>query len=91
MQNALHQVQLGAPKAGFLILTATYLVGLAVGLLSLVFFARGYIARRSASGALTPLALASIIAAGIGLHNFSEGLAIGQSAATGAGGSWRSC
>ena len=84
VQNALHQVQLGAPKAGFLILTATYLVGLAVGLLSLVFFARGYIARRSASGALTPLALASIIAAGIGLHNFSEGLAIGQSAATGA-------
>jgi ZIP family zinc transporter len=33
---------------------------------------------------LTPLALAFIIATGIGLHNFSEGLAIGQSAAAGA-------
>ncbi|GCE31363.1 hypothetical protein KDA_68470 [Dictyobacter alpinus] len=32
----------------------------------------------------TPAALALLIATGIGLHNFSEGLAIGQSAATGA-------
>lgn len=36
------------------------------------------------SGELTPRTLALIIAAGIGLHNFSEGLAIGQSAAVGA-------
>src|SRR5205807_8315053 len=35
-------------------------------------------------GELTPQALAFIIATGIGLHNFSEGLAIGQSAAAGA-------
>lgn len=35
-------------------------------------------------GELTPQALALLIATGIGLHNFSEGLAIGQSAATGA-------
>jgi len=33
---------------------------------------------------LTPQTLALIIATGIGLHNFSEGLAIGQSAAAGA-------
>jgi|SRR5579875_144058 ZIP family zinc transporter len=32
----------------------------------------------------TPATLALLIATGIGLHNFSEGLAIGQSAATGA-------
>jgi len=32
----------------------------------------------------TPRTLALLIATGIGLHNFSEGLAIGQSAATGA-------
>lgn len=32
----------------------------------------------------TPQTLALLIATGIGLHNFSEGLAIGQSAATGA-------
>ncbi len=35
-------------------------------------------------GELTPQTLALIIATGIGLHNFSEGLAIGQSAAAGA-------
>ena len=35
-------------------------------------------------GELTPQTLALIIATGIGLHNFSEGLAIGQSAAVGA-------
>ena len=36
------------------------------------------------SAELTPQTLAFIIATGIGLHNFSEGLAIGQSAAAGA-------
>jgi ZIP family zinc transporter len=40
-------------------------------------------ARAVVGGALAPQALALIIATGIGLHNFSEGLAIGQSAATG--------
>lgn len=38
----------------------------------------------TASRELTPEALALVIATGIGLHNFSEGLAIGQSAANGA-------
>jgi len=41
-------------------------------------------ARAVAGGVLSPQTLALIIATGIGLHNFSEGLAIGQSAATGA-------
>ena len=35
-------------------------------------------------GGISPIALATAIAIGIGSHNFSEGLAIGQSAATGA-------
>lgn len=35
-------------------------------------------------GELSPYALALLIATGIGLHNFSEGLAIGQAAAVGA-------
>ena len=38
----------------------------------------------SSSGEMSPQTLALIIATGIGLHNFSEGLAIGQSAAIGA-------
>ena len=38
----------------------------------------------SPRGELAPQVLALIIATGIGLHNFSEGLAIGQSAAAGA-------
>jgi zinc transporter, ZIP family len=42
------------------------------------------LARAVAGGALSPQTLALVIAVGIGLHNFSEGLAIGQSAATGA-------
>jgi ZIP family zinc transporter len=41
-------------------------------------------ARALEGSALAPQTLALIIATGIGLHNFSEGLAIGQSAATGA-------
>ncbi|GCF09397.1 ZIP family metal transporter [Dictyobacter arantiisoli] len=41
-------------------------------------------ASSSALGEHTPATLALLIATGIGLHNFSEGLAIGQSAATGA-------
>jgi len=38
----------------------------------------------SEKGELSPYTLALLIATGIGLHNFSEGLAIGQSAAAGA-------
>jgi zinc transporter, ZIP family len=41
-------------------------------------------ARMVAGGELAPQTIALVIAIGIGLHNFSEGLAIGQSAATGA-------
>lgn len=54
--------------------------GLAVGLLALV----GYERRMAADAAgLDPRKLAMMIAIGIGLHNFAEGLAIGQSAASG--------
>ncbi|HEX4755763.1 MAG TPA: ZIP family metal transporter [Candidatus Dormibacteraeota bacterium] len=89
------EAQLGrssAAGAGFGLLLAA---GLAIGLFTLVFFER--ISRRSplpsGPGALAvaarsplspPLRTALFIAIGIGLHNFSEGLAIGQSAAAGA-------
>lgn len=41
-------------------------------------------AATAATGEMSPYTLALLIATGIGLHNFAEGLAIGQSAATGA-------
>ncbi|MHB8605187.1 MAG: ZIP family metal transporter [Thermoplasmatota archaeon] len=65
-------------RAAFLGLV--YMVGLFAGLLSLVFFERRFL---HAGAASDPRALALMIAIGIGLHNFSEGLAIGASAAAG--------
>lgn len=57
-------------------------LSIAVGLLSLVWFA-SQVRRRRAEGLSThDVALGTAV--GLGLHNFSEGLAIGQSAATGA-------
>jgi ZIP family zinc transporter len=84
---ALQSVRLGAPVSTFAGLTAIYLGGLLVGLVGLVFLSRWLIRRAKSSGpdgGISPLALATAIAIGIGSHNFSEGLAIGQSSATGA-------
>ncbi|MGH8963393.1 MAG: ZIP family metal transporter [Jatrophihabitantaceae bacterium] len=70
-----------APAFGY---GALFAGGLAVGLLSLVAYER-YMGRatRSADGGGSPARrLALLIAVGIGLHNFAEGLAIGQSAAS---------
>jgi ZIP family zinc transporter len=79
-------------------LAGTFFVGLALGFISLVYYERWASGRgvdhlvvpeteptrRSMRLTLTPAAnLALLIAVGIGLHNFSEGLAIGQSAAAG--------
>jgi len=83
IEAALHRMQLGAPSVEFYGLLAIYLGGLAAGLMSLVVFSKRFMAK-TPLGTLNPLGLATMIAAGIGLHNFSEGLAIGQSAATGA-------
>jgi zinc transporter ZupT len=83
VESALHNIALGAPLGGFIGLLTVYIVGLGVGLLSLIFFSRSF-AAKATHGNITPLGLATLIAGGIGLHNFSEGLAIGQSAATGA-------
>jgi ZIP family zinc transporter len=75
------------PLAGEL---ALLVVGLLVGLLGLVYFNKLVIARfkpkveGTTISEVAPRTLALMIATGIGLHNFSEGLAIGQSAATGA-------
>jgi zinc transporter ZupT len=86
--DALGKMQQGLGAAPFAWLTAVYVVGLGVGLVGLVYFSRIVLHKQRsavAEGAiLSPMALATTIALGIGLHNFSEGLAIGQSAATGA-------
>jgi zinc transporter ZupT len=83
VESALRNIALGAPRAQFFGLLGVYLGGLGFGLLSLIFFSRSFVTKASL-GNLSPLGLATLIATGIGLHNFSEGLAIGQSAATGA-------
>ncbi|MDX6225101.1 MAG: zinc transporter, family [Frankiales bacterium] len=88
-------------------LSLLFVVGLAVGLLSLVYYDRwrgrgprlsegalshgpgaaavtDFGSTGSALGRVLPASrLAMLIAVGIGLHNFAEGLAIGQSAASG--------
>jgi len=86
--DALAKAQQGLGAAPFIWLTIVYVVGFGVGLVGLVYFTRVILHKQRtavAEGAiLSPMALATTIALGIGLHNFSEGLAIGQSAATGA-------
>jgi ZIP family zinc transporter len=57
-------------------------LGLSVGLLALVVFEKRYL-RGEPGAAPSGIKLGYMIAAGIGLHNFSEGLAIGQAASTG--------
>ena len=63
------------------------LLGVAASYLALSWVAQRFSARGSPSGArgqpLQGLALASLIAVGIGLHNLGEGLAIGSSFAVG--------
>jgi zinc transporter, ZIP family len=71
--------------ASFILLVTTFAGGLMVGMLSLVYF-NARLARRfhGAQAGPPPRTLAMMIAAGLGFHNLSEGLAIGQAAATGA-------
>ncbi len=71
--------------SGALQLGGLFVLGFSVGLLGLVYFERRYLGtakdmppeRRSKQ-------VAMMIAVGLGLHNFSEGLAIGQGYASGA-------
>jgi ZIP family zinc transporter len=68
----------------FFIFLAIFIVGFGVGLLGLIFFEQRFLRVRANNGQiLSPMRLSLLIAIGIGLHNFSEGLAIGQSAGSG--------
>jgi ZIP family zinc transporter len=71
------------PIGPFIADLSALLAGLAVGLLALVLFERHFL-RGEPGSAPSGMKLGYMIATGIGLHNFSEGLAIGQSAAGGA-------
>ena len=68
----------------FSILLAIFIIGFSAGLIGLILFDQHIIRRGlNAAPVLSPYRLAMMIAAGIGLHNFSEGLAIGHSAGSG--------
>ncbi len=70
--------------ADFAFLLGIFVLGFGGGLLALILFERRIIRGHSGlTQTLSPSKLALLIAAGIGLHNFSEGLAIGQSAGSG--------
>src|SRR6266851_1383144 len=79
---------LGAAREGegaaFVGLVILFCVGVAVGLIGLVYLDRVLIRRRKVGAQTTPAQLALMIAMGIGVHNFSEGLAIGQASRSGA-------
>lgn len=88
-QNAIAPIAQGvtawhAGNAPFPILvSAVFVLGLLIGLVGLGSMAT-HLTRRAAQQAENPLLLATIVAIGIGAHNFGEGLAIGASAASGA-------
>jgi ZIP family zinc transporter len=70
------------PTGDFILDAVAFGASIAIGLLSLVWFTGRVRARRTDGVSTHEIALGTAL--GLGLHNFSEGLAIGQSAATGA-------
>src|SRR3989442_3509080 len=72
-------------SAPFTFMAIIFAVGIGAGLLGLVYFNRALFGRlRHADHTPSPRSLSLVIAPGLGLHNLSEGLAIGQSARAGA-------
>jgi zinc transporter, ZIP family len=84
VEASLAAVRRGQPAA-FGQLLLIFGGGIGVGLLALTYFNRSLFGRvRGTTGQASPRGLAMAIATGLGFHNLSEGLAIGQSAASGA-------
>jgi zinc transporter, ZIP family len=81
--TALDTAKDGEP-ADLLMLLVIFGVGFALGLVGLVYVDRIFIRHRKVGSDTSPYQLAIMIAAGIGVHNFSEGLAIGQASRAGA-------
>ena len=68
----------------FALLLGVVILGFGLGLIGLIAFEQRFIKVTAVTGRVTaPVRLALTIATGIGLHNFSEGLAIGGSAGRG--------
>src|SRR2546429_641104 len=85
VETALVAVRTHAAVGPFVAMALIFAVGIGAGLLGLVYFNRAVFGRlRHADHTPSPRSLALAIAIGLGLHNFSEGLAIGQSARAGA-------
>jgi ZIP family zinc transporter len=74
------ETALKANNADFWVLTLILLVGFGAGLLSLVYFSRRFLRKRVT---VSTQQIALLIAIGIGLHNFSEGLSFGNAAQSG--------
>jgi zinc transporter, ZIP family len=81
-QAAVSAFQGGGSAGDAVVYIVAMFGGLTIGLLGLVFYERRYMG--SAPGGVSAAKLSTMIALGIGAHNLSEGLAIGQSYAQGA-------
>ncbi len=85
IEDALRTAQTGgADYNNFVTLVIVFVLGIAIGLVGLVYGTRSFMQSAKEGASQNPLMLSLLIATGIGMHNFAEGLAIGQSAAIGA-------
>ena len=84
VKAALDSARAGGSAGQFAAYALTLGVSIAVGLLSVTYLTSRMAARQGGVIPITPRQVALGTAVGLGLHNCSEGLAIGQSAATGA-------
>lgn len=75
IEGAIHAQSISA-----ILLIIVMVLGFALGLLSLVYYGRIFLSKGES---LSHSHLALLVATGIGLHNFSEGLAIGSTAHSG--------